>query len=52
MPGAGEPTPHWNESPLDFTLRHDAEVIRGPVEWSVDVTNESRPGSYQITASG
>lgn len=40
MTGAEERTSHWNESPLDFNLRHDAEIIRGPVEWSLDVTNE------------
>lgn len=40
MTGADERKPHWNESPLDFSLRHDAEIIRGPVEWSLDMTNE------------
>ena len=34
------PMPHWNDSPRDFSIRHDAAILRGPVEWSWDVTNE------------
>lgn len=32
--------PHWNESPSEYRIRHDAAIIRGPVEWSWDVTSE------------
>ena len=34
------PQPRWNEVPREYNLRRDAAVLRGPVEWSIDVTNE------------
>ncbi len=34
------PQPRWNEVAREFTLRRDAAIIRGPVEWSWDVTNQ------------
>jgi Fe-coproporphyrin III synthase len=34
------PQPRWNEVAREYNLRRDSAVLRGPVEWSVDVTNE------------
>ena len=33
------PKPGWNELNREFCVRRDAAVLRGPVEWSWDVTN-------------
>ncbi|HPC82612.1 MAG TPA: radical SAM protein [Thermoanaerobaculaceae bacterium] len=33
------PKPRWFELDREFNLRRDAAVLRGPVEWSWDVTN-------------
>ena len=33
------PKPRWFELDREFTLRRDAAMLRGPVEWSWDVTN-------------
>jgi MoaA/NifB/PqqE/SkfB family radical SAM enzyme len=34
------PKPGWNETGREYQLRRDAAVLRGPVEWSWDVTNQ------------
>ncbi len=34
------PIPKWNESAREYDLRRDLKVLRGPLEWSWDVTNE------------
>ena len=34
------PKPRWTELAREFALRRDAAILRGPVEWSLDVTNE------------
>lgn len=38
------PKPRWNETQREYELRRDAAVIRGPVEWSWDITNECGGG--------
>lgn len=30
---------HWNEATRDYRLRRTAEIVRGPMEWAVDLTN-------------
>lgn len=36
----GVPNARWNELAREYVLRRDAAVLRGPIEWSWDVTNE------------
>jgi MoaA/NifB/PqqE/SkfB family radical SAM enzyme len=31
--------PRWNESQRDNTLRRTSEILRGPTDWSLDLTN-------------
>ncbi len=33
------PKPRWNEVAREYNLRRDAAVLRGPIEWSWDMTN-------------
>jgi MoaA/NifB/PqqE/SkfB family radical SAM enzyme len=30
---------HWNEATRDYRLRRTSEIVRGPIEWAVDLTN-------------
>lgn len=38
------PAPRWFEFDREFNLRRDAAILRGPVEWSWDVTNQCMGG--------
>lgn len=37
---------HWNEPARDYKLRRTSEILRGPLEWSLDLTS-SCPGACQ-----
>jgi MoaA/NifB/PqqE/SkfB family radical SAM enzyme len=34
------PKPRWTELAREYQLRRDAAILRGPVEWSWDITNK------------